>query len=197
MNVLAIGYTAPYLESILSPTALKQYEVISQYLSRKWDEDSALHPQLWEWNGCLEKLATAILQIERLSNHQNHLLTQAINNIIGRNASDAVFLASEVSLDFESLLLQGRAALDRLTNFISRHYGNYTDRFSKLQDVLQHSKKDENTDTILRIFEDVKWFEGTLMKDNLGENLGIIHNRRKFLFRLLHSKLEKLVSYSI
>jgi hypothetical protein len=133
---------------------LKQYETISQYLCRKWDEDSALHPQRWEWNGCLEKLATAILQIERLSNHQNHLLTQAINNIIGRNASDAVFLASEVSSDFESLLLHGRAALDRLTNFISRHYGNYTDRiripvFSKITlSGFQYTEKDVDNNII-------------------------------------------------
>jgi hypothetical protein len=171
INGLAIGYTAPYLESMLSPTALEQYESISQYLSRKWDEDPALHSQLWEWNGCLEKLATSILQIERLSNRQNQLFTQAIDNIINGNVIDVVFLASEVSSDFESLLLQGRAALDRLTNFISRHYGNYTDRFSKLREVLQNSKRDEKTDAILKILDNTKWFEGTLMKDNLGENL--------------------------
>jgi hypothetical protein len=67
--------------------------------------------------------------------------------------------------------LQGRVALDRLTNFISRRYGNYTDRFSSLQNVLQNSKKDEKTDASLKIFHDAKWFEGTLMKDDLGENL--------------------------
>jgi hypothetical protein len=42
------------------------------------------------------KLATSILQIERLSNHQNQLLTDAIGSIIDYNPSDAVFLASEV-----------------------------------------------------------------------------------------------------
>jgi hypothetical protein len=118
-------------------TALSQYESISQHLSRKWDENTELHSQLWEWKGCLEKLATSILQIDRLSNRQNQLLAQAIDSIVKGNANDVVFLASEVSSDFESLLLQGRAALDRLINFISRYYGNYTDRFSKLREVLQ------------------------------------------------------------
>jgi hypothetical protein len=89
---LAIGYTAPYLESILSSTGLEQYESISQYLSRKWDEEQALHAQLWEWNGCLEKLATSFLQIESLSNHQNQLLAQAIDNIVNRNANDVIFV---------------------------------------------------------------------------------------------------------
>jgi hypothetical protein len=69
-------------------------------------------------NGCVEKLTTSILQIERLSNHQNQLLTQAIDATKELNPRDAVFLASEVSSDFESILLQSRAALDRLTNFI-------------------------------------------------------------------------------
>jgi hypothetical protein len=83
-------------------------------------------------NGCLEKVANSILQIERLSNHQNQLLTQAIDATKDLNPIDAVFLASEVSSDFESLLLQGRAALGRKTNFILRQYGNYTDSFSEI-----------------------------------------------------------------
>ena len=72
-----------------------------------------MHAQLWKMNGCLEKLATSILQIERLSNHQNQLLTQAIDATKDLEPRDAVFLASEVSSDFESLLLQSRAVLDR------------------------------------------------------------------------------------
>jgi hypothetical protein len=74
-------------------------------------------------------------------------------------------------MDFESLLLQGRAALDRLTNFISRHSGDHTDRFSRLREIVQNSKRDEKTDAILELSDNSKWFEGTLMKDNLGENL--------------------------
>ena len=71
-------------------------------------------------------------------------------------------------MDFESLLLQGRDALDRLTNFISRHYADYTDRFSRLREILQDSKGGEKTDAILEFSINSKWFEGTLMKDNLG-----------------------------
>jgi hypothetical protein len=92
-------------------------------------------------NGCLEKVANSILQVERLSNHQNQLLTQAIDATKDLNPIDAVFLASEVSSDFESLLLQGRAAFGRKTNFILRQYGNYTDSFSEIQKMLQGSKK--------------------------------------------------------
>jgi hypothetical protein len=55
-------------------------------------------------NGCLEKLATSILQIQRLSDHQNELLIQTINNIVNVNISDLAFLGSEISSDFESLL---------------------------------------------------------------------------------------------
>jgi hypothetical protein len=104
--------------------------------------------------GCLEKLETSIFQIEILSTHQNQLLALAIDATVNQNTSDAVFLASEVSSDFESLLLQNRAALDRLTNFISRQYGNYADQFSRLQNILQNSKKDDKTDSILKMIDD-------------------------------------------
>jgi hypothetical protein len=51
---------------------------------------------------------TALSQYESISqNRQNQLLAQAIDNIVKVNANDVVFLASEVSSDFESLLLQG------------------------------------------------------------------------------------------
>ncbi len=37
--------------------------------------------------------------------------------------------------------------------------------------MVQTSKRDEKTDAILELSDNSKWFEGTLMKDNLGENL--------------------------
>jgi hypothetical protein len=96
-----MGYTTPYLKSILSATALEQYESISQHLSSKWVEDPALSAQLWKMHGCLKKLANSILQIERLSNHQNQLLTQAINASRDYNPTNVAFLANEVSSYFE------------------------------------------------------------------------------------------------
>ena len=51
--------------------------------------------ELREMNGCMENLASSIFQTERLSTHQNELLTQAINNLVSRNASDLAFLGSE------------------------------------------------------------------------------------------------------
>jgi hypothetical protein len=144
--------------------------------------------QLWKIHGCLEKLANSILQIERLSNHQNQLLTQAIDASRDHNPTDVAFLASEVSSDFESLLLQSRASLDRLTNFISCRYGNYANRFSKLREkILQSSKKDEKTDSLLKIIDDAKWFEGKLIEDNSNSNL------RSFVahYQSISEKLEK------
>jgi hypothetical protein len=41
-----------------------------------------------------------------------------------------------------------------------------------LQGILQNSKRDEKTDAILKFSDNSKWFDGTLMKDNLLENLG-------------------------
>ena len=84
--------------------ALKQYESISQYLSATWETDLSRHAELWEMNGCLEKLATSILQIQRLSNQQNELLILAINNFVNSNVSDQVFLGGSIQLNRQSLL---------------------------------------------------------------------------------------------
>lgn len=37
--------------------------------------------------------------------------------------------------------------------------------------IPQNSKKDEKTDSILKIIDGAKWFEDKLIKDDLGENL--------------------------
>jgi len=119
------------------------------------------------------KTSNSILQIQRLSDHQNELLIQAVTPIITVNLNDAVFRGREISSDFESLLLQSRAALDRLTNFITRRYGtkNNTDKFSKLRNVVENSKKDDKTDSILNILDNATWFEGKLIEDKVQKNL--------------------------
>lgn len=129
--------------------------------------------ELSEINGCLAKLETSILQIQRLSNHQNELLALAINNFVNPDVRDQVFRGSEISSDFESLLLQSRAALDRLTSFITGRYGkgSYTDKFSKLRNTVQNSKRDDKTNSILSILDNANWFEGKLVEDKLQENL--------------------------
>jgi hypothetical protein len=81
------------------------------------------------------------------------------------------FSLVKFSSDFELLLLQSRVALDRLTRFISREYRNCTDRFSVLRKILQNSKRDKKTDSILKIIDDAKWFEGKLIEDDLQSNL--------------------------
>lgn len=74
-------------------------------------------------------------------NHQNRVLTQITDATKDLNPRDTVFLASEVSSDFESLLLQSRAALDRLTNFTSKHYGNDSPPiFSNIENTLKRKK---------------------------------------------------------
>lgn len=155
-------------------------------------------------NGCLEKLVTSILQIERLSNHQNQLLTQAIDAAKDMNPRDTLFLASEFSSDFELLLLQSRAAFDRLANFISKHYGNNLDRFSRLRKILQNSKKDEKTDSILNIIVNANWFEGKLIEDGLQNNLRSfvalkqsISERLKKYFQVHHLSREQGVLYDM
>jgi hypothetical protein len=117
-----------------------------------------------------------------------------------------VFRGSEISSDFESLLLQSRAALDRLTHFISRRYGkeNYTDRFSKLQNIVQNSKKDEKTGSILNILDNANWFEGKLIEDRLQDNLRTfvahtqsISERLEIYFQVHRLSQDKVLLYDM
>jgi hypothetical protein len=155
----------------------------------------------------MEKLATSIFQIEGLSTHQNELLTQAINNLVGRNASDLAFLGSEISSDFEALILQSRAALDRLTNFISRPYGkeSHTDKYSKLRNIVENSKKKhENTGSILNILDNARWFERKLIGDVSGYNLRTfvahkqsIAEKLETYFQVHHLGQDKVLLYNM
>lgn len=46
------------------------------------------------------------------------------------------------------------------------------DRFSRLRKkILQSSKKDEKTESVLKIIDHAKWFEGKLIEDNSQSNL--------------------------
>jgi hypothetical protein len=104
-------------------------------------------------------------------NHQNRVLTQTTDATKDLNPRDTVFLASEVSSDFESLLLQSRAALDRLTNFTSKHYGNDSSPIFSNVENTTNSKKEENTDTNLKTIDNANWFECKLIEDGLRNNL--------------------------
>ena len=186
LNLLAIGYTAPYLESIISPTALKLYEIIPQYLSRKWDEDLTVHPQLLEMKGCLEKLATSILQIERLSNHQNQLLSQAIDASKDLDSKDAGRVSSQRSfIRFRiTSFAEQSSALDGLTNLISRHYGYYTDSFPEMRKKYKIQKGRKNRIHSQDVGE-AKWFEGKHIEDNSQNNLrSFVAHKQSILKRL-------------
>jgi hypothetical protein len=134
INGLAMGYTAPYIDSILSATALEQYESISQHLSRKWDGDPAMHAQLWEWHGCLEKLATSILQIERLSSiseglgtyFQVHRLSQDQDHVLlyDMESQGVPFFktAHEMGKNLSFVILNVLALFTTGKNFCLDHY---------------------------------------------------------------------------
>lgn len=90
--------------------------------------------------GCLDRLRAFCLQVRRVANHaqgltQNRLPDQPDGLMLGPGEM-IVLAADEACFDFESLLFHARAALDRVTLFVSRRHGQKSDRFSKLRRTL-------------------------------------------------------------
>ena len=80
---------------------------------------------------------------------------------------------AEACADFESLLLHGRAALDRLTWLVSSNFGSKTQSFLKLEGVLSNfAHRNDAAARLIVIIENVKpWFSGTFGKINDDESL--------------------------
>ena len=121
-------------------------------------------------SGSLEKLSATLLQCSRLKDHYNELV-----NLASRNAIDTLpegvfqgptagFSNSAGCADFEGMLLQSRAALDRLTYFLtSRYESPPSQRYGKLSTILADQPDSEETAKLLRIHsETASWIDGLL-----------------------------------
>jgi hypothetical protein len=120
--------------------AVAQFDAINRHLAKRWDgADPASKASLAAASGCLAKLSGALLQVHRMRLHHDQLieLGQANRAVFEQQANATIaFQGKEACADFEGLLLQGRAALDRLTFFLNHQFfpnnKNKSDRFSRL-----------------------------------------------------------------
>jgi hypothetical protein len=92
-------------------------------------------------NGCVERLLAFLLQAKRIVLHAEQICKQGAEQPTDGVAM-MVLNPNEVLFDFESLLFQGRALLDRLTFFLANQiYGQDCDRFNKLVKILENFKQ--------------------------------------------------------
>ncbi len=163
---LAIGSGVPHYGT-LPAGVVKQYDSLLKFLTTKWSTaDTSGRQWLWQLNGCLDKLSAALLQVSRMQEHHGTLAAQAKDMLAlleERPGSSAAFSAREAACDFESLLLQARAALDRLTGFVAAAFGQTCYRFSKLENVLKKVVQDPRARDLLGFLEDAAWVKGVLL----------------------------------
>jgi hypothetical protein len=74
--------------------------------------------------------------------------------------------------DFEGLLLQGRAALDRLTWFVSAEYRNQCSSYRRLASVLENFRTDSRAQEILGVLADAAdWLNALYAQLDAPESL--------------------------
>ncbi len=131
---IAVGGAVSHYD-LLGPKPVEQWDRIQKYLSSEWK--SGDQGRLLAMSGCLDKLSTSLLQVHRIKDFHQELLNTASMNL---GKGPYAFLRGEIACaDFESLLLQGRAALDRLTWFVTWNFkGQNCDSFRRLGNVLEN-----------------------------------------------------------
>lgn len=85
----------------------------------------------------------------------------------------AAYQGSDACADFEALLLQGRASLDRLTWFLGDVYKNPCKSFRRIRNVLSDfAGKDEDARELLALVNAANsWFDGTFGKLDTPQSL--------------------------
>ncbi len=159
-------------QDILPQEADKQFQAISRFVTREWTKasehkDEGRKTWLWRVKGCLVKLSNSLLQVSRMKSHLGQLLSYAERLVAEPETQGPCLLAvdeDEMTSDFESLLLHGRATLDRLTWFVAAEYSQKCNRFSKLANILaQQVKTEERARKVLSIIRDASPLGGILI----------------------------------
>jgi len=161
---LAIGGEVPH-HGVLPQRAVEQYRSIQQYLTKEWRTSNESRQRwLWSINGCLDKLSTTLMQVARMRDHHDQLISHARELQKAPPEAHIALAAQEACGDFESLLLQGRAALDRLTWFLAAEFNQRCTRFSKLKKVLSNAGcQNPSAPILLNILDQALWLEGVFV----------------------------------
>jgi len=172
-SYLAIGGDVPHY-GILSPAAVRQYRSIESFLSREWQSaDKNRQSWLLRINACLEKLSGALLQISRIKAGHDSLMEQAPKFYRMHGSGELVGIrAQKECADFEALLLQGRAALDRLTRFIAAKFKQQCNSYKSLPTILgQFKDRDERAAVLLSLLSAATWLNGIFVDTKRGQSL--------------------------
>lgn len=156
---------------LLRAEVVEQWKVLQKFLTTNWKNEEK-RDHLVRINGCLDKLNSSLLQCHHMRLHHDELL-RAAAKMAPANLGSAAFRGDIACTDFEGLLLQGRAALNRLSWFIADYFGQKCQSFRKLRNVVANfEKKSQEARGITTIIDDSRsWFDSTFGKIDSPESL--------------------------
>jgi hypothetical protein len=168
VSIIAVGGTVDHYD-LLGTTPVEQWSRIQKALSAEWKTGD--QTRLSAMSGCLEKLSTSLLQVHRIRGFHQELINTALQNL-GKNVAYFALRGDIACADFESLLLQGRAALDRLTWLVSREFKQSCHSFRKLSGILENfQNKSERARNLLNVVREVSpWITGLFAKIETGDS---------------------------
>ncbi|MEW6145774.1 MAG: hypothetical protein AB1598_12230 [Thermodesulfobacteriota bacterium] len=126
-----------------------QWKALERYIAENWGKDKAGMKAIL---GCLVKLDACLMQISRIREFYDKFIQSASDNATKNKGKEFLFVLNgqEAIADFESLLLHGRAALDRLTWLVSEKYNSKTQSYRSLEKILNNfAHKDQKAKNIL------------------------------------------------
>jgi hypothetical protein len=160
---------------------VQQWESLQSFLTAQW-KNKEKHDYLVRINGCLDKLQSSLLQCSRMRQHHDDLLKKAAE-MTPANVRYTAFLGDIACTDFESLLLQGRAALDRLSWFIADSFGQKCQSFRKLRNVVANFEQKSKEAGMINAIIDASnsWFDSSFGKIDSPESLRDLVSHRHAL----------------
>ncbi|HEY9385675.1 MAG TPA: hypothetical protein VIP70_01440 [Nitrososphaeraceae archaeon] len=166
---LAVKIHPSYIDNVLNQVVIEQYKSLDESSPVHWiNEEDRIH-KVAQIKGCLDKFVTSMFQIDRMITHQNSELTNPLNLIPapGLFRADSI---RETCSDFEALLLQSKAALDRLAWFVSHQFKQNSNSFSSLRNILNNfKKKDSRAEAILSLLDKAAWLNSIFVSDKMGK----------------------------
>jgi hypothetical protein len=177
VQYVALG-GGPEHHDLLPLDGVAHWKSIAEVLAKNWT-DAGQQARIGRMSGCLDKLSAALLQANRLHKHHDRVVRMAAaNRALPAGASFAI-RGIEILADFEGLLLQGRAALDRLAWFLAAELGSQNTSFRKLRKV---SRKAGASRTV-----GCRWHPPGSMKKDPARNYGFISAKGRVRFPLNQS----------
>lgn len=159
---------------MLSPEPLARLEQIrAQHAVEYSSADADRRRRLLDIAGCLHRLEGFLFQLSKVAAHAAVLQRWpfpagvAVPGPIA--GAMAALAADEACFDFEGLLFQARAALDRVTSFVARSHSQKCNRFTKLRQILINaSRTDPRAQTMLNLLDTAHKFDGVLVDADDG-----------------------------